>query len=390
MLAHKTFKYELKPTRTQANLFAQFAGAARFVFNWALAERIEHYKETGKSLSKFDQCNLLTDKKKDPGHLWLKDVYAQSLQRAIGHLDSAFKNFFRRLKTGENPGFPKFKKKGQKDSFSYPQNVKINGSKIWLPKVGWVKFHNSRKTEGKIKTVTVKREADRWFVSVLCEVEIEDRELPPADSQNAIGIDLGIKNFAFLSDGTSVDNPRFLKAGLDKIKGEQRKLSKKRPGSSNHKKQKMKLAKAHRKVANQRKDFQQKLSTQLVKNHDIICVENLNIAQMVTKPGFGQSVNDVGWAGFVSMLEYKCGWIFKRFVKVDRFLATSQICSSCGERKSMPLSVRTYSCGSCGLVVDRDWNASLNIRAAGLAVLACGGSALAEPVKQESLDHENG
>ena len=385
------FKYELRPTRTQANLFAQFAGAARFVYNWGLSERINHYKETGKTLTYFSQTKALTQKKKDDTeNIWLKDMNSQSINNSLLNLDSAFKNFFRRLKTGEKPGFPKFKKKGQKDSFSFPQKVKILDSKIWLPKIGWVKFHNSRPTEGKIKTVTVKREADRWFAFVLCEVEIEDRELPPVDSQNAIGIDLGIKNFAFLSDGTSVDNPRFLKAGLDKIKKEQRKLSKKKPGSSNYKKQKMKLARAHRKVTNQRKDFQQKLSTQLVKNHDIICVENLNIAQMVTKPGFGQSVNDVGWAGFINMLEYKCGWMFKRFVKVDRFLATSQTCSACGEKKPMPLSVRTYSCGSCGLVVDRDWNASLNIRAAGLAVLACGGSALAEPVKQESPDHENG
>ena len=381
----------MRPTRTQANLFAQFAGAARFVYNWGLAERINHYKETGKTLTYFSQTKALTQKKKDDTeNIWLKDMNSQSINNSLLNLDSAFKHFFRRLKTGENPGFPKFKKKGQKDSFSFPQKVKILDSKIWLPKIGHVKFHNSRPIEGKIKTVTVKREADRWFVSVLCEVEIEDRELPPADSQNAIGIDLGIKNFAFLSDGTSVDNPRFLKAGLDKIKKEQRKLSKKKPGSSNHKKQKMKLAKAHRKVANQRKDFQQKLSTQLVKNHDIICVEDLSITQMITKKGFGQSIGDVGWGGFVNMLEYKCGWMFKRFVKVDRFLATSQTCSACGEKKPMPLSVRTYSCGSCGLVIDRDSNASLNIRAAGLAVLACGGSAVAEPTNQESLDHENG
>jgi putative transposase len=388
---NKIFGYQLDPNAHQIEKFKIFSGSTRFIYNWALSERIDFYKKTGQNIFYTEQSKILTQLKKND-LLWLGDIHAQILQQSLKNLDKAFTNFFRRVKSGVGEfGFPKFKKKGQKDSFRYPQHVKMKDSKIFLPSIGWVKFHNSRPIEGKIKQATVKREADKWFVYVAFEAEIEDRELPEIKESTSVGIDVGLKNFCFISDGTSIENPRFLDTSLEKIKKVQRKLSKKTRGGQNYQKQKVKLARAHLKIRNQRKDFLQKLSTKIVKSHDLICVESLDIMDMVKKSSnkeFTRKLLDVGWGGFISMLEYKAKWNHKRFVKIDQYEPTSQTCSGCGGRKPMPLSERVYSCDSCGLVIDRDLNASLNIRAAGLAVLACGGSALAEPVKQESPSGE--
>lgn len=375
MIIAKTFRYRLEPTRAQDTLFARFAGCARYVFNRALAERIFAYDEGDKSPSFVDHCNALTSTKRAEETAWLGEVNAQVLQQSLRDLDRAYQHFFRRVKAGQMPGFPRFKKKGENDAFRFPQAVKTGGSKVFLPKIGWVRYRDSRPVEGTIKQATVKREGKNWFVCLACEVEVADPIIPPITEARVVGIDVGLKSFAVLSDGTEIANPRFLTKQLKALKHAQRSLSRKVKGSANRKKQIVKVAKLHIRVKNARKDFTHKLSTEIVKNHDVICVEDLNIKGMVKNRCLSRAISDAGWGGFIAMLEYKAKWRGKHFVKGDRWEPTSQKCSGCGSKQPMPLGVRMYSCGDCGFVADRDYNAAINIRAAGLAVLACGGIA---------------
>jgi putative transposase len=296
---------------------------------------------------------------------WLGEIHSQVLQQSLKDLDSAYRHFFLRVKKGEKPGFPRFKKKGLKDSFRYPQGIKVQDGKVL----------DSRPTEGEVLQATVKREGEHWFVCLACEVELPDPASIPVTENRAVGIDVGLKTFAMLSDGTEIENPRFLAKALAKLRKAQRRLSRKVKGSNNRKKQAVKIARLHAGVKNCRKDFAHKSSTAIVKNHDVIAVEGLNIRRMVRNRHLSRAISDAGWRLFMQMLKYKAEWAGKHFVRIGRFVATSQTCSACGEKKPMPLDVRSYSCGNCGLVVDRDWNAGLNIRAAGLAVLnACGGA----------------
>jgi putative transposase len=371
----KTLRYRLEPNSEQRQRFAQFAGCCRFVFNQGLAARKATYEKDGTTLTYETQSKMLTAMKKADETVWLADVNAQVLQQALKDLDLAYRYFFQRLKTGQAPGFPKFKKKGKKDSFRFPQDVKVNGGRAYLPKIGWVKYRDSRPIEGVIKQATIKREGKHWFISFACEVTLPAP--PPVDIKEAkvVGIDLGIKNFAVLSDGTEVENPRHLRRALSKLRKAQRHLSRKTKQSNAWKKHVAKITKLHVNVKNSRKDFAHKVSTAIVKNHDVIAVEDLNISGMVKNRHLSSAISDVGWGLFVNMLKYKTEWAGKHLVQTGRFEATSQLCSSCGTKKPMPLSDRTYVCDGCGMVLDRDLNASLNIRAAGLAVLnACGGA----------------
>ncbi|MDB5101642.1 MAG: putative transposase in snaA-snaB intergenic region [Cyanobacteria bacterium RYN_339] len=374
MIVAKTFRFRLEPNAGQRQLFARFAGCCRFVFNQGLAARKASYETEGKTLSYADQCKALPDMKKAEATAWLRKVHSQVLQQALKDLDAAYQHFFRRVKGGEVPGFPRFKKKGQKDAFRYPQGVKAEAGRVYLPKIGWVAYRDSRPVEGVILQATIKREGEHWFVSLACEVELQDPAPLPVTEERAVGIDVGLKSFAVLSDGTAIENPRYLKSALAKLKQAQRRLARKTKRSNNWKKQVAKVVKLHIQVKNARKDFAHKASTVIVKNHDVIAVEDLNIKGMVKNRRLSRAISDVGWGLFLDMLAYKAAWAGKHFVKIGRFEATSKTCSTCGEKKAMPLSVRTYACGGCGTVMDRDWNASLNIRAAGLAVLnACGG-----------------
>lgn len=375
MLIAKTFRYRLDPNALQRGLFARFAGCCRFVFNQGLTERKASYESEGKTLSYADQCKALPGMKQAEETTWLGEVHSQVLQQALKDLDAAYQNFFRRMKSGEVPGFPRFKKKGQKDAFRYPQGVKVDGGRVYLPKIGWVKYRDSRPVEGKILQATIKREGERWFISLACEVELPDNAPVAVTEERAVGIDVGLKSFCILSDGTEIENPRFLKKALGKLRHAQRLLSRKTKRSNNWKRQVAKVVRLHVCVKNARRDFAHKVSTGIVKNHDVIAVENLNIKGMMKNRHLSRAISDVGWGLFLNMLRYKAEWAGKHFVRIGRFEATSKRCSACGEKKPMPLSVRTYVCDGCGLVMDRDWNASLNVRAAGLVVLnACGGA----------------
>lgn len=375
MIVAKTFRYRLEPNALQRQLFARFAGCCRFVFNQGLAARKVSHEGEGVTLSYADQCKRLPELKKAEETAWLGEIHSQVLQQALKDLDSAYQHFFRRVKAGEVPGFPRFKKKGQKDAFRYPQGVKVKDGRVYLPKIGWVKYRDSRAVEGKILQATIKREGEHWFISLACEVELPAPAPASTTEEKAVGIDVGLKSFAVLSDGTEIENPRFLRTALAKLKKAQRRLSRKTKRSNNWKKQVVKVVKLHVQVKNSRKDFAHKVSTAIVKNHDVIAVEDLNIKGMVKNRHLSRAISDVGWGLFMAMLEYKAKWAGKHFVRIGRFEASSKTCSNCGVKKPMPLSVRTYACGGCGTVMDRDWNASLNIRAAGLVVLnACGGA----------------
>lgn len=375
MKVAKTFRYRLEPNALQRQLFARFAGCCRFVFNHGLAARKASYEAEGKTLSYAELCAMLPEMKKTEETTWLGEVHSQILQQALKDLDAAYQHFFRRVKSGEAPGFPKFKKKGQKDSFRYPQGVRTEGSRVWLPKIGWVRYRVSRPIEGQILQATIKREGDHWFVCFACEVDLPDTAPAATTYERAVGIDVGLKSFAVLSDGSEIENPRFLKHALGRLRNAQRKLSRKTKRSGRWRKQVRKVTRLHIKVKNSRKDFAHKVSSAIVKNHDVIAVEDLNIKGMVKNRHLSRAISDVGWGLFLTMLRYKAEWAGKHFVQIGRFLATSQVCSTCGEKKPMPLSVRTYACGGCGTVMDRDWNASLNIRAAGLVVLNARGGA---------------
>lgn len=371
----KTFRYRLEPNAIQRQLFARFAGCCRFVFNQGLTARMASYETDGKTLSYAEQCKALPVMKKAVKTAWLGEIHSQVLQQALKDLDAAYQHFFRRVKKGDVPGFPRFKKKGQNDAFRYPSGVKVESGRVYLPKIGWVKYRDSRPVEGKILQATIKREGGHWFICLACRVELPFNAPVPVREERAVGIDVGIKHFCVLSDGTEIENPLFLKKALGKLRHAQRSLSRKTKRSNNWSRQVAKVVRLHIKVKNSRKDFAHKVSTAIVKNHDVIAVEDLNIRGMVKNRHLSRAISDAGWGLFLDMLKYKAKWADKHFVRIGRFLATSQICSACGERKPMPLAVRTYACGGCGLEVDRDWNASLNIRAAGLVVLnACGGA----------------
>ena len=380
MLLKKGFKYRLDPTDGQIQLFAQFAGACRFLYNRGLEQRKTAYEKEGKSIKYFEQNNELTFLKKQEGTLWLKDIHSQVLQQALKNLDTAFQNFFQNLKSGRKAGFPRFRCKGIRDSFRYPQGVKVENDNVYLPKVGWVRFRKSREIEGEIKQTTILREGEYWYVSFSTEREIADP--PPAvlQEEKAVGIDMGIKTFATMATGTTnqptyIPNPRFLTQYLPMLRVLARRLSKKVEFSKNWLKAKRQLGKLHARIKHCREDFAHKLSTTVVKSHDIICVEGLNIANLLKKGtrNLSRSIADASWRLFLRCLEYKAKERGKHFVETGKYFPSTQTCSQCGARKNMKLSDREYRCDDCSMVIDRDLNSAILEKAAGMSVLkACG------------------
>lgn len=371
-LQPKAYKYRLVPNKEQEVLFAQYAGCARYVYNRALADYKKAQENDIKRPSYSDAANKLPFMKADEETIWLKDVHSQVLQQSIMDLYKGIKKFFKERDDNPFIGFPKFKRKGKKESFRFPQNIKIMGNKVYLPKIGWVKFRNSRSIEGMLKQAVIKKEAIHWYITIFAEVEMATAQVPIID-EGAIGIDLGLTSFVALSTEEEVEAPVFLRKHLAKLKHLYRELSRKKKFSNNWKKCVAKIQRLHIRIKNLRGDFLHKLSTLLSKNHGVVCVENLNIKGMVKNRRLARSISDAGWGKFVSFLEYKCDWNGKHFVKVPRHFPSSQLCSNCGNKQKMPLSERVYRCQNCPLELGRDINASKNIRMAGLDILkACG------------------
>jgi putative transposase len=329
-----------------------------------LDKRIKLYQETKKSTSWINLANELVGLKKQPKYQFLKEVNSQTYQQTLKHQDKAFKSFFQKPKQF---GFPQFKSRKGKQSITIPQHIQTNLESGYtsICKIGNIPTIFHRPLEGKIQHATIsKTKAGNYFISFCCETK-EAVEVKSVTPETTVGIDVGLKSFAILSTGTKINNPKFLKTSAVKVKHEQRKLSSKVKGSTARKKQQIRLAKVSEHVANQRKDFLQKLSHAIVSDNqtNAVVVEDLNIKGMMKNHKLAAAIADVGWSDFMRMLAYKCEWNGKSFFQIGRFEPSSKTCSVCGfVNHALTLENRTWECGGCGVQHDRDINAATNIR----------------------------
>jgi putative transposase len=380
------FKYELMPTGQQAHNMRRFAGSCRFVFNKALALQKERYESGEKKLGYAGLCKQLTEWRNGADTPWLKDSPIHPAQQALKDLELAYSNFF-----AKRADFPRFKKKGNGDSFRYPDPKQIKlereNGRIFLPKLGWIRYRNSRLALGALRNVTVSSKGGKWFVSVLMRREVE-QPLPHGPST---GIDVGIARFATLSDGTFLAPLNSFKKHEQRLAKYQRRMARKTKFSNNWKKAKGRVQRIHSSIANARNDFLHKASTQISKNHAMVCIEDLQVRNMsksasgtleapgrkvAQKKGLNKAILDQGWGEFRRQLEYKTRWNGGEFVAVPAAY-TSQTCPCCGHISRENRQTQTlFACVSCGYENNADHVGAINVLAAGHAVLACG-----EPVQ---------
>ncbi|PWI11051.1 transposase [Streptomyces sp. NWU339] len=371
------YSFRLYPSAGQRTALARAFGCARVVYNDALRAR-ETARTEGLPFPKTADLSrtLITKAKQTPERTWLGEVSAVVLQQSLRDLDAAYKNFFDGLK-GKRPrmGAPRYKsRKDTRQAVRFTANARWSitpGGKLRLPKIGDLKVKWSRTLPSTPSTVTVMKDsAGRYFASFV--VETGPQEVLP-ETTPELGIDLGLGHFAVLSDGTKIDSPRFLRRAEKRLKKAQRALSRKEKGGKNRDKARFRVARAHARVADARREFHHRLSTQLIRENQAIAVEDLAVKGLA-RTRLAKSVHDAGWSAFVAMLEYKAARYGRVFVRIGRFEPTSQVCSQCGVQDGpKPLHVRVWTCGACGAVLDRDINAAVNIaKAAGLAVSARG------------------
>ena len=359
---HKTHKIQLIPTESQKNLLHQSFGVRRHSYNWALAKWKELY-ELGEKPSAYTLIKLQNSIKKNEFPFY-KDVNKCASQYAIHDLESSFKKMWK-----EKSGYPRFKKKGIKDSYIAVENntkFKQKDKKIWLPRIGWVKTHENLRFEGKVNYVAVKRVANKYFAVV----NIMTNDTPTiCKSQDVVGIDLGIKTLLTCSDGKTFENPKSLLRGLKSLKRSQRSLSRKKKGSFNRKKQVKVLAKKHYKISCMRKNALHQATSYLAKNYGTIVIEDLNVKGMFKNRKLSQAVIDASFGEFKRQITYKSQWNGVKLIVADRFFASSKICSCCGQKKEvLKLSERVFKCSNCENKLDRDLNAAINL--ANLALLS--------------------
>jgi putative transposase len=378
MNQQRAYQYRCYPTPEQARIFAHTFGCARYVYNFALRLCTDAYYKEQQRLGYHETSARLTLLKQQDDHRWLNEVAAVPLQQALRHLDRAFRHFFEgRTK------YPTFKKRHGDQSASYVGTAfKWDGKSLTLAKMDTpLNIHWSRPLPKGCKptTVTVSKDtAGRYFVSILVEEDI--KFLPVINKQ--IGLDLGLKSMVITSDGHTYGNPKFFHKDEKKLARAQRRLSKKQKGSKNRTKARHKVTRLHARIRDRRRDYQQKLSTKLIRENQTICVESLQVKHMVKNHCLAKAISDVGWSEFVRQLEYKAVWYGRTLVKIDKWYPSSKRCFDCGHLlDSLTLDVRSWTCPECGTVHDRDINAAQNILAAGLAVTACGESVRPGAVK---------
>jgi len=380
----QAYRFELKPNGESQRLMRRFAGSCRFVFNKALAMQQERYKAGENKLGYACLCKSLTEWKTQKGTFWLSETPSQALQQSLKNLERAYTNFFEK-----RADFPRFKKKGQSDSFRYPQGVKLDqgNSRVFLPKLGWIRYRNSRDVLGEVKNATVSQSCGKWFVSIQTEREAEQ----PLPHGEAVGIDMGIARFATLSDGSFIEPLNSFKTHQQRLARYQRRLSRKVKFSNNWKKAKARVQRIHARIANTRNDFLHKASCQISQNHAMIAIEDLQVRnmsksakgnseqhgkQVKQKSGLNRSILDQGWGGFRRQLTYKAEWNGGFVVAVPPQY-TSQTCPCCGHvSKDNRQTQAKFACVECGYEANADLVGAINILARGHRVLACG-----EPVQ---------
>ena len=360
----KTYEYRLYPNKEQQTLMAKHFGCVRFVYNYMLNYKTKIYETDKKNINKFEMCSMATKMKKQEEYVWLKEVNSQSLNVSIYNLEKAYTHFFR-----DKKGYPKFKSKYSQQVFACPQFVIVDfdNNKVNLPKFKQsVKCIFSRTFEGKIKTCTIKKtKTNKYFISILVDDGLKEPEKPKITKENSVGIDLGIKDFAILSNGNKIENPKFYRNQEKRLKILQRRSSKKQKGSNNRRKANLKVALLHEKIHNQRKDFIYKTIRYLFdKNQaNTFCLETLNTYGMMKNHKLAKSIQDVSWSMFNQILEGKCNLESKNILRIGRFEPSSKTCSNCGYiMDKMSLDIREWTCPKCNTKHDRDINAAKNIK----------------------------
>jgi len=365
---HKAFKFRLLPTKEQEVLLAKHFGCSRFIYNHFLSEKQKHYLENKETL-KFNACqNMLIKQKKDEGYEWLKEVNSQCLVATLVNLETAYTNFFKKKSE-----FPKFKSKKNKNSFNIPQHVSLKEHNVvQVPKFKeGIKFVKHRELKGIIKSATIsKNPSGKYYISILCVIEKPTKHKKTGKS---IGIDLGLKDFLITSEGQRYCNPKFTKKHEIKLARKQRILSRKQKGSKGRDKARLSVAKVYEKITNSRNDMQHKVSSKLVRDYDLIAIEDLNVKGMVKNHCLAKAISDVAWSSFVTKLKYKAQWNGKEVIIIDRFYPSSKTCSCCDHVKEiLSLDERTWTCSKCNTIHDRDVNASKNILRRALAIQSTG------------------
>lgn len=390
----KAYKYRLNPNEEQRIFFEKSFGCARYVYNWGLNLRKEVYEQRGDIIGVADLCKQLTNIKNNETTKWLSEAVAQSLQTSIRNMDAAYTKFFR-----EKKGFPKFKSKRERQSFQLVQGVRINfdNHKVKLPKIGWVNFYKNREFIGKIGTVTIsKSTTGKYYMSIVVEDGLDLPTKAPIVHETSVGIDVGIKDFAVLSNGQVFENPRHLEKAEKRLKVLQRRYSKKQKGSKRQERARLQLAKAHEKVKNCRLDYIHKVTSKIIRENQTVIIEDLNIEGMMKNGKLAKYIGSVSWHEFFRQLQYKAEWNGVNLIRIGRFEPSSKMCLCGAINKDLKLSQREWDCPNCGRHNDRDLLAAINIKRFGLqeqnligiSPAGCGvegveWSALADTVKRQ-------